>query len=269
MVDRLRDIETYYDAVPRSAARGELIGPFTLFVNGGPGWSYYARPSLNATRFTEADVQLVRTRQRLLGIPESFEWVAETSPALAQAAAAAGLSVTRFPLMLLREHRPVEPDGVQIRLATLDDDLGLLDAVAHVAFNHPGTDVGLAGLDVARAAVERDRPALAFQQERLRVGRTITAVAFVGAEPVGIGSHQPVGSITEIVGVGVLPAFRRRGIAASLTSHLVADALQRNARTIFLSAGDETIGRVYERVGFVRVATACTAEPAPGINCAH
>ncbi|MBV9324342.1 MAG: GNAT family N-acetyltransferase [Chloroflexi bacterium] len=262
MVDRLSEIEAYYDAVPRSAARAEAIGPFTLFVKIGPGWSYYARPSLSATRFTEAEVQAVRARQRALGVPEAFEWVADTTPNLAEPAAAAGLEVTRFPLMLLHDFQPVQPDGVYIRHATADDDLALVDAVGHVSFNNPGTAVGAAGVDAARLSIRPDAPAVAFQQERLRAGRTVTGVAFVDGQLVGIGSHQPVGSVTEIVGVGVLPAFRRRGIAAAITSHLVADALQRGVRTVFLSAGDETIGRVYARVGFVRIATACTAEPA-------
>src|SRR5215813_5094066 len=100
MVDRLGEIETYYDAVPRAAAQTEAIGPFTLFVNQGPGWSYYARPSLAASGFTEAHVQRVRARQRSLGIPEAFEWVAETTPQLAQVASRADLVVQRFPLML-------------------------------------------------------------------------------------------------------------------------------------------------------------------------
>ncbi|MBV9577076.1 MAG: GNAT family N-acetyltransferase [Chloroflexi bacterium] len=264
MVDRLREIETYLDAVPRSAARAEEIGPFTLFVNTGAGWSYYARPSLVAAGITETDVRRVRLRQRALGIPESFEWIADTSPGLAAATAAAGLTVSYFPLMLLQQHRHVEPDGVEIREATLADDLALLDAVGHVAFTHAGTDVGAAGLDTARANIQHDAPAIAFQQDRMRTGRTITAVALVDDQPVGVGSHQPLGSATEVVGVGVLPAYRRRGIAAALTSHLVAEALRRGMRTIFLSAGDETIARVYTRVGFERIATACTAEAAPG-----
>ena len=33
-------------------------------------------------------------------------------------------------------------------------------------------------------------------------------------------------------------------------------------RTVFLSAQDEAVARVYERVGFSRVGTACTAAPA-------
>jgi ribosomal protein S18 acetylase RimI-like enzyme len=261
MVDRLAEIETYYDAVPRSAAHAEEIGPFTLFVNQGPGWSYYARPSLAASRFTKAHVQRVRARQRSLGVPEAFEWVAETTPHLAEAAERAGLVVRRFPLMLLGQVRPVEAAGVQVRLATAVDDLALLDAIGHVAFDNSGTEVGAPGLEDARLRVQPDPSAMAFQRERLRSGRTITAIAFVDDQPVGIGSHQPVGSVTEVVGVGVLPVVRRRGIGAAVTSHLVADAVQRGQRTIFLSAGDATIARVYERVGFERIGTACSAEP--------
>jgi GNAT superfamily N-acetyltransferase len=262
MVDRLTEIEAYYDAVPRAAARAEEIGPFTLFVNHGSGWSYYARPSLGAVHFTEADVQRVRARQRSLGVPEAFEWVDQTTPSLAVAAAGAGLAVDHYPLMLLGERHPVHTDAVQVRLATAADDLALLDAIAHVAFHNAGTQIGAADLETARGSVRLDASTLAFQHERLSSGRTITAIAFVDDEPVGVGSYQPIGSVTEVVGVGVLPAFRRRGVGAALTSHLVTAALQRGQRTIFLSAGDATIGRVYERVGFQRIATACSAEPA-------
>ena len=264
----LAELERYYDAAPRTAARAEHIGPFTLFVNSGPGWPYYARPSLGATTFTPDDVRRVRQRQRDLGIPEAFEWVAETTPALAEPAAAAGLSVRHHPLMVLVEPPAPEPPlrpGVEVRLVTSRDDLAVLNAVARVAFGEPGSAVGAAGPADALAVVERDQAALALQRERLRTHLTVTAVALVEGQPVGVGSHQPVGSVTEVVGVGVLPAFRRRGLAAALTARLVDDALSRGAQTVFLSAGDETIGRVYQRVGFRRVGTACTAEPGPGM----
>src|SRR5262245_65808995 len=65
----LSELEAYYDAVPRAACRVEQIGPFTLFVNRGPGWPYYARPALGTTQFSAADVHRVRARQRALGIP--------------------------------------------------------------------------------------------------------------------------------------------------------------------------------------------------------
>ena len=264
-IQLLQELEAYYDAVPRSAARIEQIGPFTLFINTGPGWPYYARPALGATAFVDADVQRVRARQRELGIPETFEWVAETTPALAPAAEAAGLAVTQHPLMVLREDTGPSPTPacVEVRLASGLDDLALLNAIARVAFAAPGTAAGTAGLGDALAVVERDPAALAFQNERLRAGRTVMAVALVEGQPVGIGSHQPVGPVTEVVGVAVLPAFRRRGIAAALTRRLVEDALERGLQTVFLSAGDETIGRVYRRIGFRHVGSACTAEPVP------
>jgi ribosomal protein S18 acetylase RimI-like enzyme len=258
----LQVIETYYDAVPRSLARAERIGPFTLFVNAGPGWPYYARPSLGASSFTVEDVQHVRARQRELHVPESFEWVAETTPALAAATAAAGLHVSRHPIMLLHSASDAitSPD-VEVRLATPCDDLPLFSAIATVAFGHRGTAAGLAGLDDARAAVNRDPAEVAVRSERLRLGLSVTVVAYIRDEPVGVGSHNPLDGTTELVGVGVLPAFRRRGVAAALTHRLVNDALERGTRTVFLSAGDADVARIYERVGFVTIGTACIAEP--------
>jgi ribosomal protein S18 acetylase RimI-like enzyme len=264
----LAEIETYYDAVPRTVARAEPIGPFTLFVNPGPGWPYYARPSLGAASFSSHDVQRVRARQRELGIPESFEWVPEVTPALAEVVNAAGLPVSDHPLMLLDPGRAAvvsDPaEGVQVRLATLSDDLPLLNAVAHVGFNNPGTAVGADDLDAARKVVNRDPAELAFRQTRLRSGRSVMAVASIRDQPVGVGSHNPLESVTEIVGVAVLPAFRRRGVAAALTRLLVADALRRGVQTVFLSANDAGAARIYERIGFQTIATACTAEPHPG-----
>lgn len=43
---------------------------------------------------------------------------------------------------------------------------------------------------------------------------------------------------------------------------LVRDAVASGIHTIFLSAGDEAIARVYGRLGFRRIGTAGAAEPA-------
>jgi len=258
----LSDIETYYDSVPRSAARTEQIGEFTLFIKTGPGFPYYARPSLGARQLAAEDVRRVRNRQRELGVPEAFEWVAETTPSLATAAKAAGLVVSSHPLMFWGNETvsPVGVPNLEVRSVSLADDLALLDGIAQVAFAHSGTAAGLAGLDDARNVAQRDPATLRFWRERLQAGRTVMAVALLDGQPVGVGSHQPVGSVTEVVGVAVLPALRRRGIAAALTRHLVADAMERSIHIIFLSAGDESIGRIYARVGFRRIGTACIAE---------
>ncbi len=81
-----------------------------------------------------------------------------------------------------------------------------------------------------------------------------------GAGLVGGGTHTPIGGTSEITGVGVLPAFRRRGLAASLTYVLAMDALARGPRTVFCSAEDDDVARVYGRIGVRRVGTACIAE---------
>jgi ribosomal protein S18 acetylase RimI-like enzyme len=262
----LAELEVYYDAVPRSAARWEQIGPFTLFTKIGAGWPYYARPTLGTNAFSADDVLRVRARQRELGVAEAFEWVAETTPALQPAAEAGGLAVTRHPLMVLGELTVASPGiscGVEVRLVTSEDDLALLNAIGHVAFGAPGTAAGPQGVENARAAADRNPAALSLQSDRLRDTKTVMAVALVDGQPVGIGSHNPVGLVSEVVGVAVLPAFRRRGIASALTRRLVADALQRSVNTVFLSADDATVARIYRRVGFREVGTACVAEPAP------
>ncbi|GCD39668.1 hypothetical protein OEIGOIKO_07524 [Streptomyces chrestomyceticus JCM 4735] len=96
-------IEEYYDAVPRSAARAEDFGTLTLFVRDGRGWPYYARPALGRTgdAVTTAEVERVRDRQRELGVPENFEWVAENSPHLRAAVEESGLVVHEHPLLAL------------------------------------------------------------------------------------------------------------------------------------------------------------------------
>ena len=59
----------------------------------------------------------------------------------------------------------------------------------------------------------------------------------------------------------MVPRARRLGVGAAITHALVEDARRRGVETVFLSAQDDAVARVYERVGFVRVGTACVAEP--------
>ena len=261
----LARIERYYDAVPRSAARVERVGPFSLFVRTDAGWPYYARPTLGETTFAAADVARVCARQQTLEVPQQFEWVADVSPSLRSAIEAVGLVVHTHPLLAMpgAAFRPASPPAeVRIRLVEPDsDDLAQISAVADLAFGAPGTAIGPVGLDELGTAARLSDAAIEAQRQRLRSGRTVTAVALLGDQPVASGSHQPVDGVTEIVGVATLPAFRRRGLGAAVTSRLVEDALERGIETIFLSADDDAVARVYQRLGFERLATACIAEP--------
>jgi GNAT superfamily N-acetyltransferase len=251
----LSRLETYYDAAPRSAARPEEIGPFTLFVSEGP-WPYYARPRLGVSEFAAADIEAVRARQRELGVPEAFEWVDETTPALRPLM---GADVLLAPLMVLETfNEATAPPGMDVRVLTPDDPaLGVATAVANVAFAAAGTAPGPQGIRERDAASEVGN--LDFRRDRLRRRLTVTAIADGGYGPVAVGSHNPVGDVTELVGVATLPAVRRQGLGGAVTSALVDDALEHGAEVVFLSAGSHDIARVYHRLGFRRIGTACIA----------
>jgi ribosomal protein S18 acetylase RimI-like enzyme len=190
---------------------------------------------------------------------------------LAESAAAAGLHIVEYPVMALSStaFTPVAPrDGLSVRLLIADDEaFDSAHAVADVGFRHGGTATGEQGADERDAAVASTPPPIAeFRRVRAREGWTVSAAAFAGTQVVSVGSHQPMGGTTEIVGVATLPAWRRQGIGAAVTSMLVADALVRNIETIFLSAGSEDVARVYARLGFRRVGTAGAAGPHPSHN---
>jgi GNAT superfamily N-acetyltransferase len=260
----LRRIDAYLDAVPRTACRTETIGPFTVFLHDAPGWRYYARPTPGVGNVTADDVRRVRARQREAATPEAFEWVRELVPAVAPAARETGLEVRHHALMRLVDGVPptVAPVDAEIRLATTADDLARISAVQYVAFADPGTETGHAGTRALDAIATATEPGVtAFLADRIRRELTITAAAFVDGEPVAAGAHQPVGDVTEIVGVACLPAFRRRGLGAAVTAFLVRDALRRGIALVCLSADDAEVERLYGRLGFVTVGAVGSAEP--------
>jgi len=260
----LERIEAYSDAAPRSSADVEEIGAFTLFVSRIP-WRLYARPRLGLTSDVGADdVAAVRARQRELGVREAFEWVHEATPSMAGAAEAAGLAVTRVPLLALEtaawEAPP--PAGLATRLLAPDDAaLPAAQGVVELAFAAPGTGLADAG-PAARDAAARAIGDLGFLRDRLRRGVTVMGVAEDAGGPVAAGSHQPVGDVAEVVGVGTLPAARRRGAGGAVTARLVADAKAGGATLVFLSAADDAVARLYRRLGFAPVGTACFGQPA-------
>ena len=61
--------------------------------------------------------------------------------------------------------------------------------------------------------------------------------------------------------MGTLPSARRRGLGAAVTAELAALVIAGGAHTVFLSAADSAVARVYAGLGFRRVGTAMIAEP--------
>ena len=271
--DVLDRLERFYDAVPRDGARTEDYGALVLFVRDGDGWPFYARPRIDATEHpTLADVTAVRARQRELGLPEAFEWVHEHQPDLLAVARSAGLSVLEAPLMLLEPERLPDPgtfSDVRVRVLDPGDpgfaaDIALRRAVAAVGFANGGTargDAGPAERDAALAQL--DVAALEEEATRVADGRRISVLAETLDEgALASGMAMRVDDVAEIAGVATLPSARQRGLGAAVTATLARELRAAGTDLIFLSAGSEDIARVYLRVGFRRIGTACIAEPA-------
>jgi predicted N-acetyltransferase YhbS len=255
-------IERYFAAAPLPDARIEPAGVLDVPI-GEPTWPYPARPRPEAGPVTEDDVRAALALQEAAGLPAAVEWIPERSPQTAAAVRAAGLSVEELPLLVAVD--PVElllPAGVDLYVVGADDpQLARYQWVAATAFAHPGAACDVQ--DVPEEVSAEARARTAALRERIASGRTVMMVAVENDEPVAVGSHQPVDvdgtEVSEVVGVATLPRLRGRGLGAGITSALVAHATE-TADMVFLAAGDDDVARVYERVGFARLATTAVAE---------
>jgi ribosomal protein S18 acetylase RimI-like enzyme len=210
------------------------------------------------------DVAAVRARQRELGVPEKFEWIHDTAPGFDAVARAAGLRVRRVPLMALgpgRWRTPEPPPGIRVRILEPDDPaLASAGAVQDLGFATPGTARGRIGpAQRDAAAVEQSILQLDHLRGRMRAGLSRIGVAEDAGGALSSGGHQPVGDVSSIVGVATLPAARRRGLGSLVTGRLVQDARELGADLVFLEAEDDAVARIYGRLGFEVVGTACLA----------
>lgn len=262
---RLDRLDAYFDAVQRDSADVEPVGPFTLFVSRAP-YPLYARPRHGERpEIGPADLETLSARCADVGMPLAVEWIEQVTPSLRDMATAAGLAVRRYPLLALDADRftPVAPPpGVELAEAADAGSLRTARAVAHVAFGHDGTAVGEAGVAARdEQAARTDVDHLRWFVDDAAAGRTVTVGAAVpGAGVVASGLVKPVGDTAEIMGVATLPAYRRRGLGAAVTSALVAAAIARGATLLLLSADGDDVARVYERLGFTRVGHTGQAE---------
>lgn len=255
----LAAIEKYYDSAPRPLAQTHAVGPFTLFVRTDPaGWPFYARPRLGLdTAVTPDDVAAVIERQRELDLPPSIEWVEENTPSLAPAAEAAGLSVTRCPMLSLVDRARAD------RLVRELDDAAMPRRVRLLSADDPDLDRVLGAIHAGFSGSDEITPSRTeWQSGLIRHGLLVVVGAYdERGDAVGGGSHGPRGDATELTGIAVIPRARRLGHGGEIAALLASDALRQGLRTVLLSAQDDAVARVYERVGFGRVGTACTGEP--------
>jgi len=97
----------------------------------------------------------------------------------------------------------------------------------------------------------------AWMEPHFVVDEVEVAIGNLGGIPVATGyalrCNGDAGPTVYLGGIAVLPAARRRGVAAALSSWLLAHGFDQGARFGHLQCDAEGAGRVYARLGFVEV----------------
>ena len=235
-------INDYLDAAPAEACDVERVGPYRLFFRRDSDMPEisYARPVRGEREGTLDEIAAMRAAFVARGRRPRWEYLAELNPELADTLVQAGFPApTPRPLQVVtvESFRPEASVLAEVRPITLVEAQPT-DAVLAAAYGgNPAEATG----EMLRGMLER--------------GACVIA-AFVGSTPVAAGLHSPVGQTTEVAGIGTLPEWRRWGLAGAITTALVADAFARGCTCVFLSAADESVARVYGRLGFEQVGTA-------------
>jgi ribosomal protein S18 acetylase RimI-like enzyme len=87
--------------------------------------------------------------------------------------------------------------------------------------------------------------------------RAVVVLAELGGEPVGMAyslrSDGLAGPCLYVAGVGVVPAARRRGVGAAMSSWLLARGFAAGAELAHLHPDGDGAARIYARLGFTEV----------------
>jgi ribosomal protein S18 acetylase RimI-like enzyme len=137
------------------------------------------------------------------------------------------------------ELQPHQADGVRLDWLKPRDDRGFLREVVTVqrrAFEPAWRGASDADVDEVIA--------------RLESGGLRKAVARIGDAVVGAAALSGKGDVVELGGVATEEKYRGRGVARALSLFLAKAHLDAGGAFIFLTAGNDTARRVYERIGF-------------------
>jgi len=244
----LRKMEARTIASSADGRETRQIGPFLAVTHPTNEliWLSYALilPGAREEDVTPATLAALREHFRQRGRILRFEILDPLRPWLGSRLEALGVQLQgRMPLMIcFPEQLQIAPcpDGFTLAWLHPDDPDELLAEyirTGRICFGGPGGDV-------APREIAEQREHLAARRYRCMYARGEGQVAGIGAMSCGND---------ELVGVGTLPTMRRRGIAAAISSRVVADHFERGAEAVWLSAGDEAAAALYAKIGFRRV----------------
>ena len=154
----------------------------------------------------------------------------------------AGLTFAeRNPLMACRPDgfRPFSAANVTVRRLSTSSDAADLQAFQTLRWTNGGDD-------------DRVVPSVDVLRRDLAAATSVYLLAWIDGEQAGTGVSHALRGAAEIVGVVTRVDKRRLGIAATVTSDLVARHFASSGDFVFLDAANEEAARVYERLGFKR-----------------
>ncbi len=243
---RIRRIEELGN---QAAARGRDVlpaGPFRALIDPATDmiWLNYAVPvaPLGGASAVRADLDRLRRIFAECRRTMRFEFTESLWPELPGMLEAYGLTLqARHPFMICEpaDFRPRRATGVTVRPLTAGaapDELAAYHRIQREAF----------GFDPAEGAGGMEAQFL----EHLRTGGYRAVLAFREGEPAGAGCLVTAEETAELAGVATLPAHRRHGVAAALSTVLIEGHFAGGGRLVWLSAGDDTARSVYAGIGF-------------------
>jgi ribosomal protein S18 acetylase RimI-like enzyme len=219
-------------------------------------WINYAVPAADSATPDELLAAVAHLRPEFARRSRKlrFEFTLDLWPDLPAVLEAQGLTrKATLPLMAATRDdvRPTDPAvGFSIELIPPTVDHATLAVVVTVqrrAFDPGRGDAADSEVDEALAELRTGafRLAAAFVDDPATGRRCCAGAAALTAGP-GIAQTD----VAELTGVGTAPEFRNRGVARALSEFLVRHHLAAGGSAVWLSAGDDTARRVYERIGF-------------------
>jgi ribosomal protein S18 acetylase RimI-like enzyme len=217
------------------------VGPFLIRFDAVSDHPYrnYAIPD-DGAKPTAADVADLVAAFVRRGRKPRLEYLSP-APAVDAALEAAGFTVdTRLPLMTVTLEKlriPDAPTDVDVVQATSDEDLRATAAVQNMAFDAIAT--------VSRADIARLR--------RTDTDGGLVVLARCAGKPCGAGMFLPPrDDLAQIAGVAVLPGYRHRGIASTVSAELTRRAYAAGV-TPYLETEAHNERRLYGPLGYTTI----------------
>ncbi|TWV55922.1 GNAT family N-acetyltransferase [Streptomyces misionensis] len=245
------DVQSFAVAHLLRRPAAHRVGPFVVGFDPATTSPYvnYATPVPGAEP-SARDVTELIAAFRARGLKPRLEFAPEAAPGVESALRRAG-----FGTEAEHEYLVCTPATLSVPRSSPEPAPGPGPRLP-VRVEAPVTEADYVAIDTALAAAFGGEWAPS-PEGAARLRRTAEgggAVRFVRAEngdcAGGALCSAPAEGTAELAGVGTLPAYRGRGIAAAVTAGLAEAQFARGARSVWLEYSGEGSRRVYERVGF-------------------